>query len=239
MNLNLTTILIPAKNELNITSVLESIVDEVKIPFECIVVEDSFDDLSIQFVDKVSQNDKRFRVHVNSTGNSPALAIKAGLAQAKGNVFVITMADGSDDPADINKLVKLVHRGATIACASRYMPGGQQVGAPAVKSFLSKLAGKSLYYLRKVGTRDATNSFKAYDAEFIRKVGIESQFGFEMGIELIAKAKILRKPVAEVPTVWIEKINKKSNFQLKKWLYQYIYWYVYAFKSKAEEKQYE
>ena len=93
--------------------------------------------------------------------------------------------------------------------------------------------------MRKVGTRDATNSFKAYDAEFIRKVGIESQFGFEMGIELIAKAKILRKPVAEVPTVWIEKINKKSNFQLKKWLYQYIYWYLYAFKSKAKEKQYE
>jgi len=232
MKLNLTSILIPARNEENIDLVLEAIAKEVKIQFECIVIVDSSEDLSNEFVEKIAQNDGRFRLVVNNNGKSPALAIKAGLEQAKGQVIVVTMADGSDDPADIDKLVRLVQRGATIACASRYMPGGQQVGAPVLKSFLSKLAGKSLYHIRKVGTRDSTNSFKAYDAKFIREVGIESQFGFEMGIELIAKAKILRKPVAEVPTVWIEKKNKKSNFQLKKWLFQYIYWYFYAMKPK-------
>ena len=46
----------------------------------------------------------------------------------------------------------------------------------------------------RVGTRDATNSFKAYSVEFVRDVGIESDTGFEIGIELVAKARRLRLP---------------------------------------------
>ena len=64
---------------------------------------------------------------------------------------------------------------------------------------LSRLAGLSLYWLARVGTRDATNSFKAYSTEFVREVGIESDAGFEIGIELVAKARRLRRPVAELP----------------------------------------
>ena len=45
--------------------------------------------------------------------------------------------------------------------ASRYMGGGRQVGGPPLKSTLSRLAGLSLYWFGRVGTRDATNSFKA------------------------------------------------------------------------------
>ena len=58
---------------------------------------------------------------------------------------------------------------------------------------------------RRVGTRDATNSFKAYSTEFVRQVGIESDAGFEIGIELVAKARRHRLPVAEIPTIWLQR----------------------------------
>ena len=72
------------------------------------------------------------------------------------------------------------------------MPGGQQVGGPVLKGTLSRLACRSLRTLAHVGTRDATNSFKAYSTEFVRQAGIHPRDGFEIGIELTAKAKRLR-----------------------------------------------
>jgi hypothetical protein len=116
-----------------------------------------------------------------------------------------------------------------VAAASRYMRGGQQIGAPALKSTISRLAGRSLHLLARVGTRDATNSFKAYSIEFVRAVGIESDNGFEVGIELVAKARRHRMPVAEIPTIWLERTQGQSNFKLMQWLPHYFRWYRHAF----------
>ena len=126
-----------------------------------------------------------------------------------------------------------------IACASRYMSGGQQIGGPFFKSWLSKLAGLSLYWLAKVGTRDATNSFKAYSTEFVRSVGIESDAGFEIGIELIAKARRLRLPVAEIPTIWLERMQGTSNFKVAQWIPRYLQWYRFAFGSRLTVKDFK
>lgn len=60
-----------------------------------------------------------------------------------------------------------------VAAASRYMARGQQVCRPCIKGLLSRIAGCSLWLLAHVGTRDATNSFKAYSASFVREVGID------------------------------------------------------------------
>ena len=92
-----------------------------------------------------------------------------------------------------------------MAAASRYVQGGQQVGGPFLKRILSRLAGLSLYWFARVGTRDATNSFKAYDRDFVAQVGIESDTGFEIGLELVAKARRHRLPVAELPTIWLDR----------------------------------
>ena len=72
------------------------------------------------------------------------------------------MADGCDDSRQIDDLARLVERGVAVAAASRYMAGGQQVGGPLVKGMLSRTAGRSLRLFARLGTRDATNSFKAY-----------------------------------------------------------------------------
>jgi hypothetical protein len=138
------------------------------------------------------------------------------------------MADGSDDPAQIDTLTKLVERGVVVAAASRYMHGGQQVGGPALKGFLSKMAGLSLHWLARVGTHDATNSFKAYSAQFVEEVGIDSDAGFELGIEMVAKARRARRPVAEIPTIWLDRDHGTSNFKLIEWLPTYLRWYRHA-----------
>src|SRR5437762_1345834 len=132
------------------------------------------------YPEKYARHEPRVRPTLNSLGRGPARAIRFGVDQADADVVVVTMADGCDDPAQIDQLARLVERGVVVAAASRYVRGGQQVGGPVLKRTLSRLAGLSLHWVARVGTRDATNSFKAYDKRFVREVGMQSDAGFEV-----------------------------------------------------------
>jgi dolichol-phosphate mannosyltransferase len=205
----------------------------VKIDVEVLVVVDSTDDTTIPPVVAYSNREPRIRHLVNDYGRGPAFAIRYGIDHAAAGTVVVTMADGCDDPRQIDDLVKLVERGVVVAAASRYMPGGQQVGGPRLKTFLSRAAGRTLHLFTGVGTKDATNSFKAYSKKFVDEVGIDSSHGFEIGLELTAKARRLRLPVAEIPTIWLDRTFGQSNFQLSKWIPKYLHWYFFAFGRKS------
>jgi hypothetical protein len=102
---------------------------------------------------------------------------------------------------------------------------------------MSRAAGRSLGLLARVGTRDATNSFKAYSTDFVRTVGIHSRHGFEIGLELTAKARRMRLPVAEVPTIWLDRELGDSNFDIAGWLPIYLRWYRFAFGPRLTADQ--
>lgn len=224
------SIVVPAYNEgEGIVVGLERIVDAVTIPFELLVVVDTKSDTTIAPVNTLAKTHPQARVLINDYGVGPAQAIRYGFDHARASTVVVTMADGCDDPRQIDELVRLVDRGVVVAAASRYMAGGQQVGGPRFKRFLSRMAGRTLFYFAGVGTRDATNSYKAYNAEFVREVGIESRDGFEIGLELTAKARRYRLPVAEVPTIWLDRAIGQSNFKMSKWIPKYLRWYFHAF----------
>ena len=222
--------MIPAYNEgENIIPGLDRILAAMETDAEVVVVVDSADDTTVGPVTAYATTHPRVRIAVNSYGRGPAHAIRYGIDQATSPTVVVTMADGCDDPRQIDDLILLVQRGVVVASASRYMAGGQQVGAPRFKSLLSRLAGISLHAFANAGTRDATNSFKAYDTAFVRSVGIDSRDGFEIGLELTAKARRLRLPVAEIPTIWLDRTAGESNFRIAQWIPKYLRWYRFAF----------
>ena len=224
------SIVIPAYEEADgICPVLDRLGEAVRVDAEIIVVVDDESDSTIPFVVQAASADSRIRSLVNTYGRGPANAIRFGVDSAVAPVVVVTMADGCDDPFQIDTLTRLVERGVVVAAASRYARGGQQVGGPWIKGFLSRVAGLTLHVFARVGTRDATNSFKAYSRAFVSKVGIESDQGFEIGIELVAKARRYRLPVAEIPTIWLDRTFGASNFKLLAWLPRYLRWYAYAY----------
>jgi dolichol-phosphate mannosyltransferase len=232
------SVVVPAYNEGDlIRPVLDRVFEAVRLPCEVLVVVDTPDDTTVAVVDEYSLKEPRLRCLVNTYGRGPANAIRFGIAAAAAPVAVVTMADGCDDPRQIDDLARLVDRGVAVAAASRYMPGGQQVGGPVLKGLLSKTAGRSLRLLAHIGTRDATNSFKAYSTAFVRSVGIDSRDGFEIGIELTAKARRLRMPVAEIPTIWLDRQAGVSNFRVAKWIPGYLRWYRFAFGPRLTAEQ--
>lgn len=224
------SIVIPAYNEgTAIIPVLDRIFDGVELDCEILVVVDFEQDTTVSVLTAYSGHEPRLKALISTYGRGPANAIRYGIDHVTNPVVVVTMADGSDDPRQIDELARLVERGVVVAAASRYSAGGQQVGGGMVKGALSRTAGSSLHLLARVGTKDATNSFKAYSTQFVREVGIESRSGFEIGLELTAKARRLRLPVAEVPTIWLDRTAGRSNFYLRKWILEYVRWYAYAF----------
>ena len=232
------SVVVPVFNEgADVVPCLERILREVVLPCEVLIVHDLPDDTTVPYARKISESDPRVRTVLNTNGRGPANAIRFGIEAARAPVAVVTMVDGSDDPRQIDDLARLVERGVVVAAASRYMPGGQQVGGQFLKRLLSRIAGRSLHTLGRMGTRDATNSFKAYSTDFVREVGIDSRAGFEIGLELSAKAKRLRRPVAEIPTIWLDRAFGVSNFKMRQWLPAYLRWYRFAYGRRMTVAQ--
>lgn len=232
------SVVVPAREEgSGIIPVLDRIFEAVKLPCEVLVVVDAEEDATVPVLTRYAEKDPRVRAVINSYGRGPANAIRYGIDESSAPVVVVTMADGCDDARQIDELARLVERGVAVAAASRYMPGGQQVGGPYLKGFLSRSAGRSLKLLAHVGTQDATNSFKAYSRSFVQQAGIDSRDGFEIGIELTAKARRMRLPVAEVPTIWLDRQAGVSNFRIAQWLPKYLRWYFFAFGPRLTAAQ--
>ena len=232
------SVVITAYNEGEaIVACLDRVFEAVTLPCEVLVVYDTPDDTTAPYVEKYAAAESRLVPTLNTYGRGPANAIRFGIDHAMADVVVVTMADGCDDPQQIDQLARLVERGVVVAAASRYARGGQQVGGPALKTLLSRTAGLTLHWFARVGTRDATNSFKAYSRSFVQDVGVESDAGFEVGLELVAKARRLRLPVAEIPTIWLDRTFGVSNFKLMKWLPRYLRWYLFAFGPSLTEEQ--
>ena len=137
----------------------------------------------------------------------------------------------------MSDLYEFIEKGTyDVVNGSRYMKGGRQVGGPLLKSLLSRAAGLSLHHLAGMPTYDATNNFKMYRGSFLGATKIESLAGFEIGLELVSKAYVGGYKVGEVPSVWMDRVAGQSRFNLRKWLPQYLRWYVYAFRGRLKRK---
>jgi hypothetical protein len=112
------------------------------------------------------------------------------------------------------------------------MNGGSQKGGPKFKGFLSRMAGCSLRWLTGIPTHDITNSFKMYRKSVIDTIEIESDGGFEIGMELTVKAFVAGYKIAEIPSSWQDRTAGESRFRLWKWLPKYLRWYWFAVANR-------
>ena len=221
------SVVIPVYNEgENVVPTLRGVVGQTKTrPLEVLVVHDMDDDTTVPVVNRLREELPELRLHKNTLGRGVLNAMKSGLRAARAPYVLITMGDGSDDPADIDGMYGLAREGADVVAGSRYMRGGRQLGGPLLKRTMSRAAGLSLHWLGGLPVHDATSNFRLYSKRLLNQVSIESQGGFELGLELTVKAYSLGLTVAEVPTTWRDRTEGQSRFRLWKWLPRYLHWY--------------
>ena len=211
---------------------LRALARDVHTSHEILVVYDFDEDPTVPVIERLAAELPAVRGYRNDLGRGVLNAMKAGIAGSTGPYVLITMADGSDEPHIVDSMVALARDGADVVAASRYMPGGQQIGGPPLKRLMSRTAGLTLHWFAGVRTHDPTNNFKLYARRFLDAVTIESSAGFELALELTVKATLDGRTVAEVPTTWRDRTAGQSNFKLRKWLPQYLRWYRQAFVGR-------
>ena len=227
------SIVMPVYNEGDrVVPVLRDLAAALRTDHEILVVYDFDADTTVPPVRTLAQELPQVRPLRNDLGRGVLNAMKTGIAAARGQYVLITMADGSDDPATVGPMLRLARLGSDVVAGSRYMRGGRQVGGPLVKRTLSRVAGLSLYALGGVPIHDPTNNFKLYSRTFLDSVVIESEAGFELAIELSVKAALAGRAMAEVPTTWRDRTSGESHFRLRAWLPHYLRWYLLAVRKR-------
>ncbi len=231
------TVVMPVWNEgERVVPTIRAFAAAVRTPYELLVVHDMAEDTTVPVVKRLAGEIPGLRAYHNTLGPGVLNAMKAGIAAARAPYVLVTMADGSDEYGDVDRMVALARGGADVVAASRYVRGGRQVGGPRLKRFLSRAAGLSLHWLAGVPIHDATNNFKLYARRFLEATPIESEAGFELAIELSVKATLQGRNLAEVPTTWRDRTGGESRFRLRKWLPHYLRWYLVALWSRLARR---
>ena len=224
-------IIIPVYNEAeNIGASLRALKEKVQVPHRIYIVYDFDEDNTLPVAEEFRKQgiDIRF---VRNPVRGVVSAIKTGLKEAEEDFLLVTMADFSDDYSIVDRMCALMSDGYDIVCGSRYMRGGKQIGGPLIKKALSRMAGVSLKYAARIPTHDATNSFKLYRKRMLDSIQIESDGGFEIGMEIVMKAHFSGFRVTEVPSIWTDRRAGESRFKIMKWMPKYLKWYFFALRK--------
>ena len=123
--------------------------------------------------------------------------------------YVIAMdTDDTHDPALIPLMIERIEGGCDVVIASRYAPGGREVGLSGVRRFLSRGASLLLTIFSPVrGARDYTCGYRAYRGSILVEAhqvwGDEfiAEEGFVASAEILLKLGRLGARVGEVPLV--------------------------------------
>jgi dolichol-phosphate mannosyltransferase len=230
-------IVIPVYNEgENITDTLTDIETKISTKHHIFIVYDFDQDNTLPVLRKYTaqKNNTSVSLVKNKYGRGVLNAIKTGFECIDDGIILVTMADLSDDLSKVDEMFKKINEGYDIVCGSRYIKGGGQIGGPPFKKFLSRMAGVSLHCLIGIPTCDITNSFKMYTKKVLNDITIESNGGFELGMEIVLKAFIKGYKITEVPSIWRDRSAGKSRFRLWKWLPKYLHWYWYGIKHRFQ-----
>ena len=136
-------------------------------------------------------------------------ALEAGLLEALEDSRTIVTMDGDDshDPHTIPSMLAGVEAGADLVIASRFEPGGEEVGVVAYRRALSHTASGLLRVLFPVGdAKDYSSGFRAYRAAALERVRerhgrLVEESGFSCMMELLLKFRGIGADVREVPLV--------------------------------------
>jgi len=139
-------------------------------------------------------------------------AVKTGISAAEGDILAIVMADYSECPNDLVKLLRAVAQGYDMAIGDRF-GNGKPHNYPFPKYIVNRCYNLLIKLIFAVASFDTTNAFKAYNARILRQINISSK-GFEVFAE-IPLGVFLRVPRANITSISVKhSVRKKREAKL-------------------------
>jgi dolichol-phosphate mannosyltransferase len=226
------SVVIPAHDELeSIESTLEGLVRVLKrerCDYEILVIDDASTDGTAEVVAEIAKRDTRVRCVRSHLPAGFGFAVRAGLELFTGDAVTIVMADGSDDPEDVVRYLRLLEAGHDCVFGSRFMRGATVTDYPRVKLMLNRLANGVVRALFRHGLNDTTNAFKAYRREVIESVQPLVSNHFNLTVELPLKAIVRGHSYVICPISWRGRRFGASKLSLQEMGSRYVFIVLYV-----------
>jgi dolichol-phosphate mannosyltransferase len=211
-------ILLPAYNEEKSLPALlpkiEQVMNEQGLVYRIIVCDDGSKDQTRELLSEYAQSlpiDIIYHKINRGLGETIRDLFEYAAALCKPNDIIIRMdCDDTHEPQFFPRLISKLDEGYDVVVASRFQPGGGQLGLSQYRTFISSCANLFMKVFFPIkGVRDYSCGFRAYRAAIIQKAikfyGNDfiqlKGLGFTSTLEKLVKLNILRARFAEVPFV--------------------------------------
>lgn len=176
------------------------------LDYEIIIVDDGSTDGMDEVLEKLSNRWRRLEVIRHRNNQGKGAAIRTGLRASRGELVLVTDADGSTPIAEESKLRAAIEAGADIAIGSRLLLGDH---ACVQRHRLRAASGLAFAWLvRRVfglPVRDTQCGFKMFRRELVEQLlGVCQETGYLIDVEFLAWAQRLGYQLVETPVTWRE-----------------------------------
>jgi glycosyltransferase involved in cell wall biosynthesis len=178
--------------------------------YEVVVVDDGSRDGTRDILASISRDDARVRPVLHDGRRTLAQAQFQGIEASRGSYVIVMDADEQHPAAVIPRLVDQLERGASVAVASRYSPGGSAGHRGAIRAVISR-AAEVVARLLLPKVRRIRDPLSGYFG--VRRASISLAAppprGYKTLIHLLARCNGF--PVVEVPYVFRNRNGGESK----------------------------
>ena len=175
--------------------------------FRILIVDDGSPDGTGAIADRLCAEHEWLEVLHRQAKGGIGPAYLAGFSHAlqAGAGYALEMdSDFSHDPADLERLLGAVARGADLALGSRYVPGGGVSEWGLARRKISEWGSMYARWVLGLKVRDLTGGFKCFRREVLEAIHFDSvrSRGYAFQVELTYRAVRAGFEVVEVPIVF-------------------------------------
>ena len=210
-----------------------AVLNELRIPYEILVVDDESGDGTREIVARIAAVDGRVRLLVRRGERGLAGAVLHGWQNTDASVLGVIDADMQHPPQLLPKLLAAMNAGADVALASRYASDGPELRWNALRRMISTV---SIWLARPlqgqaIRVKDPLSGYFFVRRRCVANVPFRST-GFKLLLEILMRGRV--RQVVEVPFEFGRRGGGRSKAGLKiAWDYLLLLWVLYYARWKS------
>lgn len=205
------SVIIPAFNEErtigNVISDVLSVMDNLKLPYEIIVVDDGSKDNTAQIATRYKAT-----VLFNERNMGKGYSLRKAFRHAQGSIVVTIDSDGSHQPKEIPDLVRPLLNGFDIVAGSRFLARKGKFTS-SLRLLGNFLFNVTIMVLTGKRVTDSQTGFRAFKKELLQKINLES-CGYEIETEMTVKGLKNGFVFKEIPISCIKRKHNISKLKI-------------------------
>jgi glycosyltransferase involved in cell wall biosynthesis len=210
--------IVPALNEeQNLPFLFErllAIQRQLDLPVEILLVDDASEDGTLAVAREAAREHPQICPIHKPLPHGLGLGVRAGIAEARGKVGIVVMADGVDplEEAVPRFCEKILKDGCKLVLLSRYTAAGDAQSIPLSYKIFHRLFRFLTSKGLGIAHSDTTYAFRAFDVAWVQALPLRST-GFEISPEITFRTHFAGGRIGAVAGRQTRRVRGKSNFR--------------------------